>query len=173
MPNRMPIFCPKKLTFPDDHRYDTKLHVSRTYPIKIKKQWYYLDRAVDSTGATLDFMLSATRDACAAERFFRKVLDAGHTALPRVITVDQNAAYPPAFEALQRDSTLPESCLLRPCKYLNNVIEIVFTQMTKTRGLAARMGGKGVADLNLTIGYEDPVNQELYQGPLLGKRGVG
>jgi transposase, IS6 family len=123
MPNRMPIFCPKKLTFPDDHRYDTKLHVSRTYPIKIKKQWYYLYRAVDSTGATLDFMLSATRDACAAERFFRKVLDAGHTALPRVITVDQNAAYPPAFEALQRDSTLPESCLLRPCKYLNNVIE--------------------------------------------------
>jgi transposase, IS6 family len=76
--------------------------VDETY-IKIKKQWYYLYRAVDSTGATLDFMLSATRDAGAAEQFFRKVLDAGHTTLPRVITVDQNAAYPPAFEALQRD----------------------------------------------------------------------
>ena len=34
--------------------------VDETY-IKIKKQWYYLYRAVDSTGATLDFMLSATR----------------------------------------------------------------------------------------------------------------
>jgi transposase, IS6 family len=96
--------------------------VDETY-IKIKKQWYYLYRAVDSTGATLDFMLSATRDADAAERFFRKVLDAGHTTLPRVITVDQNAAYPPAFAALQRDSALPETCLLRQCKYLNNVVE--------------------------------------------------
>ena len=41
--------------------------------IKIKKQWYYLYRAIDSTGATLDFMLSATRDADAAECFFRSV----------------------------------------------------------------------------------------------------
>jgi transposase-like protein len=39
-----------------------------------KKQWYYLYRAVDFTGATTDFMLSATRDAQVAERFFRKAL---------------------------------------------------------------------------------------------------
>jgi transposase-like protein len=96
--------------------------VDETY-IKIKKQWHYLYRAVDSTGATLDFMLSATRDADAAEQFFRKVLDAGHTRVPRVITVDQNAAYPAAFEVLQQERTLPETCLLRQCKYLNNVVE--------------------------------------------------
>jgi transposase, IS6 family len=96
--------------------------VDETY-IKIKKQWYYLYRAVDSTGATLDFMLSPTRDAEAAERFFRRVLQASHTRTPRVITVDKNAAYPPAFEALQQDSTLPETCLLRQRKYLNNVME--------------------------------------------------
>jgi transposase, IS6 family len=86
--------------------------VDETY-IKIKKHWYDLYRAVDSTGATLDFMLSPTRDAEAAERFFRQVLQASHTLTPRVITVDKNAAYPPAFEALQQDSTLPETCLLR------------------------------------------------------------
>jgi transposase, IS6 family len=96
--------------------------VDETY-IKINKQWHYLYRAVDSTGATLDFMLSATRDADAAEQFFRKVLDASHTTLPRVITVDRNAAYPPAFDALQHDNTLPEACRLRQCKYLNNVVE--------------------------------------------------
>jgi transposase, IS6 family len=96
--------------------------VDETY-IKIKKHWYCLYRAVDSTGATLDFMLSPTRDAEAAERFFRQVLQASHTRTPRVITVDKNAAYPPAFEALQQDSTLPETCLLRHCKYLNNVME--------------------------------------------------
>jgi transposase, IS6 family len=48
--------------------------------IKVQKQWYYLHRAVDSEGHTIDFMLSATRDAGAAERFFRKALQASHTA---------------------------------------------------------------------------------------------
>jgi transposase, IS6 family len=70
--------------------------VDETY-IKIKKKWHDLYRAVDSTGATIDFMLSATRDAQAAERFFHKGLGASHTVLPRVITVDKNATYPPAF----------------------------------------------------------------------------
>ena len=68
-------------------------------------------------------MLSPTRDADGAERFFRQVLQASHTLTPRVITVDKNAAYPPAFEALQREKTLPETCQLRQCKYLNNIIE--------------------------------------------------
>jgi transposase, IS6 family len=96
--------------------------VDETY-IKVKKQWCYLYRAVDSTGATLDFRLSTTRDAKAAECFFRKVLAARHTTSPRMITVDHNAAYPPAFAALQQERTLPESCRLRQCKYLNNVVE--------------------------------------------------
>jgi transposase, IS6 family len=86
--------------------------VDETY-IKINKQWHYLYRAVDSQGQTLDFMLSTTRDADAAERFFRKVLRGSHTLTPRVITVDKNAAYPPAFDALQQEGTLPETCRLR------------------------------------------------------------
>jgi IS6 family transposase len=68
-------------------------------------------------------MLSATRDAKAAERFFPKVLDASHTTIPRVNTVDKHAAYPLAFDALPHDGTLPETCVLRQCKYLNNVME--------------------------------------------------
>jgi transposase-like protein len=68
-------------------------------------------------------MLSATRNADAAERFFRKVLQASHALTPRVITVDKNAAYPLAFAILQHAGTLPETCLLRQCKYLNNVVE--------------------------------------------------
>jgi transposase-like protein len=96
--------------------------VDETY-IKIKKRWYYLYRAVDSAGQTIDFLLSTRRDAQAAERFFRKALRAKHTGTPRVITVNTNAAYPPAFEVLQQEKTLPESCTLRQCKYLNNVVE--------------------------------------------------
>jgi len=68
-------------------------------------------------------MLSTTRNAEAAEQFFRKVLDASHTTVPRVITVDKNAAYPLAFDTLQHDCTIPETCQLRQGKYLNNLEE--------------------------------------------------
>ena len=36
---------------------------------------------------------------------------------PRIINVDQNAAYSPAFEALQQDGALSPSCTLRPIAY--------------------------------------------------------
>ena len=91
--------------------------------IKSNKHGYDLYRAGDSTGATLDFLLSATRDADAAERCCRQVLRDAHTRTPRVLTVDKNAAYPPACDALQQDSTRPQTCRLRQGKYLNNRIE--------------------------------------------------
>jgi transposase, IS6 family len=68
--------------------------------ITIKKQWYALSRAVDAAGQTIAFLLRARREANAAERFFRKALRAKHTAIPRVMTVDTHAAYPPACETL-------------------------------------------------------------------------
>jgi transposase, IS6 family len=90
---------------------------------RIKEHWYYLDRAVDSVGAILDFMLSATRDADAAEQCFRKVLGASHTTLLDVITVGKHTEYPLAFDALQHDGTLPGSCQLKQCRDLNNLVE--------------------------------------------------
>ena len=47
--------------------------VDETY-IRVKGKWRYLYRAVDSFGATIDFLLSARQDAAAAERFLREVL---------------------------------------------------------------------------------------------------
>ncbi|EDX82838.1 hypothetical protein S7335_16 [Synechococcus sp. PCC 7335] len=81
--------------------------------VKVRGKWKYLYRAVDSEGNTLDFMLSAKRDAKAAKRFFKKVLHASHTIAPRVITVDKNAAYPPAIEALKTDQSLPKATNIR------------------------------------------------------------
>ena len=47
--------------------------VDETY-IRVKGKWVYLYRAVDSTGATIDFLLSAKRDAAAAERFLARAV---------------------------------------------------------------------------------------------------
>jgi transposase-like protein len=47
--------------------------VDETY-IKVKNVWMYLYRAVDSDGNTLEFLLSPTRDAESAKRFFVKAL---------------------------------------------------------------------------------------------------
>src|SRR6516225_6478403 len=91
--------------------------------IKVKGQDHYLYRAVDSTGQTIDFLLTARRDAAAAKRFFRKALSSPGNPVPRVINVDQNPAFPPAVEALQEEGALPRRVRLRRCKYLNNVVE--------------------------------------------------
>jgi transposase, IS6 family len=96
--------------------------VDETY-IKVKKEWVYLYRAVDSQGNTLDFFFSPTRDGKAAKRFFVKTLSASHTTEPRVINVDKNAAYPKAFAELKAEGLIPENCELRQVKYLNNLIE--------------------------------------------------
>jgi IS6 family transposase len=77
----------------------------------------------DSTGATLDFLLSAKQDAVAAKRFLAKALGrASHPAL-RVINTDKHAAYPPAIVELKADGVLEEHCEHRPVQYLNNVLE--------------------------------------------------
>ena len=96
--------------------------VDETY-VRVKGQWMYLYRAVDSTGQTLDFLLSETRCTRAAKRFFRKVLGARQRQAPRVITVDQNAAYIGAIRDLKAEGLLPENCERRPVKYLNNIVE--------------------------------------------------
>src|SRR5262245_28203328 len=96
--------------------------VDETY-IKIKGRWYYLYRAVDSKSCTIDFMLSAKRDARAAKRFFRRMLKDVPDQAPRVINVDKNPAYPPAVEELKAEAILSDDCQLRQCKYLNNVVE--------------------------------------------------
>jgi transposase-like protein len=70
--------------------------VDETY-IRVKGKWVYLYRAVDSSGATIDFLLSAKRDAAAAQRFLAKALGGENHPAPRVINTDKHAAYPPAI----------------------------------------------------------------------------
>jgi IS6 family transposase len=74
--------------------------VDETY-IRVKRKWVYLYRAVDSIGATIDFLLSAKRDAAAAERFLAKGPGRTNHPAPRVIDTDEHAGYPPAIVATQ------------------------------------------------------------------------
>ena len=96
--------------------------MDETY-VKVKGEWKYLYRAVDSTGNTVDFMLSEKRDRKAAKRFLKKALSSNHNQIPKVITVDKNPAYPPAVNELKNDKILPKNVNLRKIKYLNNVVE--------------------------------------------------
>src|SRR5215208_1287718 len=91
--------------------------------VKVKGRWTYLYRAVDSRGQTIDFLLSAKRDAEAAKRFFRKAFGQPHTADPRTITVDKNPAYPKAVTEMKADGELWRFSRLRPCKFINNIVE--------------------------------------------------
>ena len=95
-----------------------------THPyIRVKGRWTYLYRAVDSRGQTIDFLLSAKRDAAAAKRFFRKALSQPHTVNPRTITVDKNPAYPKAIAEMKADAELWRFSRLRQVKFLNNIVE--------------------------------------------------
>ena len=96
--------------------------IDETY-IKVKGEDKYLYRAIDSMGQTIDFLLTAKRDTAAAKRFLRKAIEASGNAMPRVMNVDKNPAYPAAVEALKADGSIPRRVVLRQCKYLNNLIE--------------------------------------------------
>jgi transposase, IS6 family len=79
-----------------------KSHRTDETYIKVQGKDKYLYRAVDSTGHTIDFLLTAKRDTAAAKRFFRKALSSPGNPVPRVINVD-NPAFPAAVAALKAE----------------------------------------------------------------------
>jgi transposase, IS6 family len=80
-------------------------------------------RAVDGTGQTIDFRLSATRDKQAAKRFFRKALARGNTRNPRTIVTDRLTSYPGALRELKRKGELWRFTRHRRGRWLNNRVE--------------------------------------------------
>jgi transposase-like protein len=104
-----------------------KWHVDETY-IKVRGQWMYLYRAIDSVGDTVEFWFSEHRDLPAAKRFFRKAL-ARHGRPDRVI-IDGSQTNHEAIVSCDVTNRLlnPSRHRLKPIgirksKYLNNRIE--------------------------------------------------
>jgi transposase, IS6 family len=78
---------------------------------------------VDSSGDTIDFMLSPKRDLTAAKLFLRLALSGTSGKRPRVINVDGHPAYARAISELKQSGELGRRCRCRPSPYLNNIIE--------------------------------------------------
>ena len=62
------VFKTRKLSVGSSWRMD------ETY-IQVGGQWKYLYRAVDAQGQTIDFLMSAKRDAAAARRFLENAIE--------------------------------------------------------------------------------------------------
>ena len=121
--------------------------VDETY-IKVKGRWCYLYRAIDSAGATIDFRLSAFRDADAAKRLFRKALSDQSHPQPRVINTDLAPIYTAAIPAIKKERTLRRRCRHRPLQYLNNIIEQDHRAIERQAGIQ-RIPGRATNDSGL------------------------
>jgi IS6 family transposase len=97
-------------------------HMDETY-IKVGGRWKYLFRAVDSSGATVDFFLSERRDREAARQFLQRALNHPDNPRPHEFYVDGNRSYPAALRQLQADGEIRQSIQCRKRQYANNRIE--------------------------------------------------
>ena len=113
----------------------------------------YLYRAVDKAGQTVDFFLSRNRDVNAAKSFLRSAMKS--TRLPTKITLDAYAASHRAVREMKADGELPGCVKVRSSQYLDNLVEIAFTQPNV---LAARMSGNHVTDFDFAVGHKDTVD---------------
>ena len=94
--------------------------MDETY-IKVKEKWCYLYRAVDQSGATIDFMLAKNRDEVAAKRFFNKAI--GYSGRPEKITIDKSGANNAALKSINKRNIDSDKIEIRQIKYLNNIID--------------------------------------------------
>jgi putative transposase len=76
---------------------------------------------VDSDGQTIDFLLTAKRDAPAALRFFRKAIRQ-HNG-PEVVTIDKSGANTAALAEFNAGREKDNCIKFRQSKYLNHLVE--------------------------------------------------
>ena len=87
--------------------------------IKVQGHWYYLYRAVEKHGQTIDVLLTEHRDKEAALRFLKKAIR--RNGLPETITIDGSEANEAAIKRYNEEHGTAIS--IRQIKYLNNLVE--------------------------------------------------
>jgi transposase-like protein len=104
-----------------------KWHLDETY-IKVRGQWMYLYRAIDSVGDTVEFWFSEHRDLPAAKRFLRRALE--RHGRPDCIVIDGTQTNREAIISCDIEDRLRDRSRrtlkpirIRRSQYLNNRIE--------------------------------------------------
>jgi transposase, IS6 family len=121
--------------------------VDETYG-KVKKVWMDLYRAVDSEGNTLEFLLSATRDAEAAKRFFVKALHATAGSAPQ--------AHPVQEQVVQQSTPAdPKTTMLVPVLALGTSVQKIVSSRTISHVSTA---------CRSCSSFSDPCNSSLMRG---------
>ncbi len=91
----------------------TSWRMDETY-IKLKGQWYYLYRAVDKPGQTIDFLLTEHRDKEAALPSLKKAIR--RNGLPETITIDGSDTNEAAIKSYNQEHGT--AIAIRQVKYL-------------------------------------------------------
>ena len=104
-----------------------KWYLDETY-IKVRGQWMYLYRAIDSAGDTVESFFSERRDLMAAKRFLRRACH--RHGRPERIVIDGSQTNREAIIACDGESRLRDHSRrnltpirIRQSQYLNNRIE--------------------------------------------------
>jgi transposase-like protein len=129
-------------------------HVDETY-IKVRGQWMYLYRAIDSNGDTVEFWFSERRNLTAAKRFLRKALK--RHGRPERIVIDGNQTNREAILLCDVESHLQDRSRrrlkpirIRQSRYLNNRIEQDHRAIK--RRVRPMLGFKSVSTAHVILG---------------------
>lgn len=130
-----------------------KWHMDETY-IKVRGQWMYLYRAIDSVGDTVDFWFSEHRDLPAAKRFLRKAM--GRHGRPDRIVIDGSQTNREAIISCDGENRLQDRSRrplkpirIRQSQYLNNRIEQDHRRIK--RRIRPMMGFKAFSAATVTL----------------------
>src|SRR5262249_16138559 len=99
------------------HPVGQSWRLDETY-VRIKRNWAYLDRAVDKVGHTIDFLLTPTRDRDAAEAFLHKAIRTH--GLPKQILIGARRRNTAAITHDKR--THKTRISVRQCTDLNHIV---------------------------------------------------
>jgi transposase-like protein len=129
-------------------------HIDETY-IKVRGQWRYLYRAIDSIGNTVEFWFSERRNLTAAKRFLRKALK--RHGRPERIVIDGSQTNREAILSCDAESRLQDRSRrslkpirIRQSAYLNNRIEQDHRAIK--RRVRPMMGFKSMSSARATLG---------------------
>ena len=125
--------------------------MDETY-VRVGGEQKYLYRAVDKEGNTVEFLLTARRNAKAARRYLRKAMRT--SGRPLKINIDKSAASTAAIKAHNKESR--SRVHLRRVKYLNNIVEQDHRPVK--RKMRAMMGFKKFHTARITIAGIEMVN---------------